>query len=151
MFKYIFYFRDNIISAYYFRNSIFESLKYKGDLNIYFEKEEFWKWWKEKVNYNGENVDFCIVSDTKIEQPENGIEYSNETTWKKDEISSFLKMNKIKEEIKIATFPSMLEDKEVLEKTIFSVNHLEKEVIEIKGNESPLARHFLKKTLDIDI
>lgn len=144
MFKYIFYFRDNIISAYYFRDSIFESLKYKGDSNIYFEKEKFWEWWKEKVNYNGEYVDFCFISDIKIEQPKDGIKYCIESTWNKDEISLFLKINKIKEDIEIVTFPKLLE------KLNFSEKQPKKEILEIKGSESPLAKHFLKKTLDLN-
>lgn len=143
MFKYIFYFRNNIISAYYFRDSIFESLKYKGNSNIYFENREFWEWWKEKVNYNGEDVDFCIISDIEMTQPENGIKYALETTWKKNEINLFLKMNDIKKEFMIVTFPKILEE------LIFLEKQPEKETLEIKGNESPLARHFLKKTLDI--
>lgn len=143
MFKYIFYFRDNIKSVYYFRDSVFESLKYKGDLNIYFEDKVFWEWWKEKVNYNGEDVDFCIISDVEIKQPENGIKYDLETTWKENEINLFLKMNDIKKEFIMATFPK------ISEKLIFLEKQPEKEILEIKGNESPLARHFLKKTLDI--
>jgi len=104
--KFIIYFIDGFISVYY--GDDFIPLKYEGEEKFKYS-EDFWEWFKKKIEYSKEGLSFIVISDKEFKIPED-IVISKKSRFTK------LPSLKVPENFKIYTFPEIKKDIEKITK-----------------------------------
>jgi len=57
------YHKDGSISLYEYRNKELSVFKNKGEIEQTYDPDAFWDWWRDKVEYQDEEISFFIMTD----------------------------------------------------------------------------------------
>jgi len=64
--KFVIYLIDRYISVYRFDDGNMIALRYEGEERFPYS-DDFWEWFKKKIDYNNEELSFVVVSDVEFE------------------------------------------------------------------------------------
>ena len=136
----------NKITLYEYNKNKFNIIKNNGEESTNFSnKELFWKFWKDKVQYQDENVGFIILTDEDLFDIPNNIKLTNEIQIPTEAIESLIEIKNLryKNLISYPTGFDMNIDVEFLED-----NSLDKidEPKEKENTSGDLREYFLNKT-----
>ncbi len=136
----------NKITLYEYNKNKFNIIKNNGEESTNFSnKELFWKFWKDKVQYQDENVGFIILTDEDLFDIPNNIKLTNEIQIATEAIESLIEIKNLryKNLISYPTGFDMNIDVEFLED-----NSLDKidEPKEKENTSGDLREYFLNKT-----
>lgn len=136
----------NKITLYEYNKNKFNIIKNNGEESTNFSnKELFWEFWKDKVQYQDENVGFIILTDEDLLDIPNNIKLTNEIQIPTEAIESLIEIKNLryKNLISYPTGFDMNIDVEFLED-----NSLDKidEPKEKENTSGDLREYFLNKT-----
>ncbi len=136
----------NKITLYEYNKNKFNIIKNNGEESTNFSnKELFWEFWKDKVQYQDENVGFIILTDEDLFDIPNNIKLTNEIQIPTEAIESLIEIKNLryKNLISYPTGFDMNIDVEFLED-----NSLDKidEPKEKENTSGDLREYFLNKT-----
>lgn len=136
----------NKITLYEYNKNKFNIIKNNGEESTNFSnKELFWEFWKDKVQYQDENVGFIILTDEDLFDIPNNIKLTNEIQIATEAIESLIEIKNLryKNLISYPTGFDMNIDVEFLED-----NSLDKidEPKEKENTSGDLREYFLNKT-----
>jgi len=63
--KFFILLQEGMISVSKCKNEDFEILRYEGEIEQRYDPEIFWLWFKEKIEYDGKEFSFIVLSDDK--------------------------------------------------------------------------------------
>ena len=136
----------NKITLYEYNKNKFNIIKNNGEESTNFSnKELFWEFWKDKVQYQDENVGFIILTDEDLFDIPNNIKLTNEIQIPTEAIESLIEIKNLKYK-NLISYPTGFDmniDVEFLED-----NSLDKidEPKEKENTSGDLREYFLNKT-----
>ena len=136
----------NKITLYEYNKNKFNIIKNNGEESTNFSnKELFWKFWKDKVQYQDENVGFIILTDEDLFDIPNNIKLTNEIQIATEAIESLIEIKNLRYK-NLISYPTGFDmdiDVEFLED-----NSLDKidEPKEKENTSGDLREYFLNKT-----
>ena len=136
----------NKITLYEYNKNKFNIIKNNGEESTNFSnKELFWKFWKDKVQYQDENVGFIILTDEDLFDIPNNIKLTNEIQIATEAIESLIEIKNLRYK-NLISYPTGFDmdiDVEFLED-----NSLDKidEPKEKENTSGELREYFLNKT-----
>jgi len=103
--------RDGNISLYEYIDEELSIFKNKGEVEQTYEHDVFWNWWRDKVEYQDEEVSFLIATDQdEFDIPDN-IQIATQNILSKKIITKKIKINF--NNFKVINYP-LIEEKDVL-------------------------------------
>ncbi len=136
----------NKITLYEYNKNKFNIIKNNGEESTNFSnKELFWEFWKDKVQYQDENVGFIILTDEDLFDIPNNIKLTNEIQIATEAIESLIEIKNLRYK-NLISYPTGFDmdiDVEFLED-----NSLDKidEPKEKENTSGDLREYFLNKT-----
>lgn len=96
---------DGKVSVSYCEDGEIVVLKNEGEEEWEFDENEFWEWFKEKIDYSNEELSFVVVSDRDF-KIDKSIKLNKINAFEKDELCKE-KIKSINLKYPLATFPSI--------------------------------------------
>ena len=140
--SFVIYSFKNKISIYEEIDESLEVLKNRGEKEQEYKPDIFWSWWKNKVEYDNEEVSFLVVTDNEKFTIPNDIVIANISQLSEDVMNDVLQT--APKGCEILTFPKI----ENLQIVYQELEEPKEEEIEmpISLTEPSLANYFRKKT-----
>lgn len=139
----------NKITLYEYANSEFKIKKNNGEENTLFSnRSDFWKFWENKVQYQGEDVGFIILTDEDTFSIPDNINIITDIQILKEDLKDFIEIKNLIYK-NIISYPSNFDinmDIEFLENS--SSENIDKSIEE--NNSGRLREYFVKKTMEYD-
>jgi len=139
----------NKITLYEYNKNKFNIIKNNGEESTNFSnKELFWEFWKDKVQYQDENVGFIILTDEDLFDIPNNIKLTNEIQIPTEAIESLIEIKNLRYK-NLISYPTGFDkniDVEFLENS--SSENIDKSIEE--NNSGRLREYFVKKTMEYD-
>jgi len=63
--KFFIVLQEGVISVSRYENEEFEIIKHEGEVEQVYNSSSFWSWFKEKIEYEDEELSFVVVTDNK--------------------------------------------------------------------------------------
>jgi len=82
--KFIIIIENRKISIIVCEDGEYNYLKREGEERQPFEQDSFWQWFREKIDYSGEELSFVVISDDKSFSIPDDIKLSRENKFQKD-------------------------------------------------------------------
>lgn len=132
-------YQNEIIRIFEYRDGSFVVLTNNGEEEQKFDENVFWNWWKDKINYSGEDVAFVVLTDKEFFSIPSFVKLSDSFEFTTREVEKVVKH--IPSEINIFSYTSGFD----VVRQPYEINEEIKEVV-IKTDESVLSRYFKQKT-----
>ncbi len=132
-------YQNEIIKIFEYKEGRFIVLTNNGEEEQRFDEDVFWSWWKDKINYSGEDVAFIVLTDKEFFRIPPFIGLSDSFEFKTREVEEVVKY--IPSEINIFSYPDGFN----VVKPPIEVNEESKEVI-IETKKPILCEYFKQKT-----
>lgn len=132
-------YQNEIIKIFEYKEGRFILLTNNGEEEQRFDEDVFWSWWKDKINYSGEDVAFVVLTDKEFFSLPSFIKLSDSFEFTTKDVEKVVKY--IPSKINIFSYPDGFE----VSNPLVESNEEVKEVI-AKTDESVLSRYFQQKT-----
>jgi len=132
-------YQNEIIKIFEYKEGRFIVLTNNGEEEQRFDEDVFWSWWKDKINYSGEDVAFIVLTDKEFFSIPPFIRLSDSFEFKAREVEEVVKY--IPSEINIFSYPDGFN----VVKPLIEVNEESKGVI-IETKKPILCEYFKQKT-----
>lgn len=138
MYSYLIIHQNSKIKIYEYDENQFKILKNNGESEQDFDSFIFWNWWKDKVNYQEEEVAFVVLTDEDFLIPSDII-IADYISFSKKELKNFI--DNVSENLKMFSYPSKFFD--------LVLKNEEKQILIEKTEESVLNMYFKNKTKEM--
>lgn len=161
IFHYLFYIKDNQITAINYSSDKYSILKIKGNNSIPFT-ENYWQIWREYSGIcEGEKTDFCYIYDTEPQEDEKLINAqcdNKDCFWNRNRIEDAVRMLHISEPteirnysngallVKAGSFRNVKENEIIKLKVWFTeIEEVTEEVTTATGEITPFIDHYINE------
>lgn len=138
MYSYLIIHQNSKIKIYEYDENQFRILKNNGESEQNFDNFIFWNWWKDKVNYQEEEVAFVVLTDEDFLIPFDII-IADYISFSQKELKNFI--DNISENLRVFSYPNKFFD--------LVLKTEEKQILIEKTEESVLNMYFKNKTKEM--